>query len=204
MGTGENLTNAIRATIWHELGDKLNTAIPGIVNKYDPSGPTVEVAPAINKVFPDGQSLEYKEIVKVPVLFPRTKRFHFTYPLERGDTVLLVFSQRSMETWLDGDGSRRAPQDVGMFSTIDAVAIPGLFAMGDGSQGDEITDPESIELAIDNSKITVDGSGKIKMDTGGTVITAGTVTSGVVTGESLCAFTGLPHPDKSSKIFAEK
>lgn len=28
--------------------------------------------------------------------------------------------------------------------------------------------------------------------------------AGVVTGECLCAFTGAPHPDKSSKVFAKK
>lgn len=56
----------------------------------------------------------------------------------------------------------------------------------------------SIELNS-NKDINIIQSGKIQL--GGDALTA---LDGVVTGACLCAFTGAPHPDKSSKVLAAK
>jgi len=50
-----------------------------------------------------------------------------------------------------------------------------------------------------NGDIAINPAGKVYL--GAETLAA---TAGVVTGECLCAFTGAPHPDKSSKIFAKK
>lgn len=42
--------------------------------------------------------------------------------MKAGDGVLLVFSQRSIENWLDG--SKGSPDDPRMFDLSDAFAIP--------------------------------------------------------------------------------
>jgi hypothetical protein len=195
MNPSDNITQAVKEAIWFEINSKLHTAIPAIVSKYNPDGPTVEAKPIIPKKFNDGTTLNYKPIVEVPVVFPRTNRFHLSFPLEEGDGVLLIFSERSIEAWLKS-GKEQDPSNNTKYSLTDAIAIPGLFALNKGSK---IEDGKKVELTFDNAKIVTDGT-KWDFTAGGSV----TPLSGVVTGECTCAFTGLPHPVKSSKFFVEK
>jgi hypothetical protein len=195
-----DMVNAIKNAIWHEIDNNLHTAIPAIVSTYDHTGPTIEAQIAIKKLFDDDDLLSYRPIVEVPVVFPRTNRFRLTFPLEKGDTVLLLFSESALEKWLGlkGDAAKKEidPGEVRKFDITDAIAIPGLFP---DKQGSKIDNKNNVEIAFDNVKIMTDGS-KVNVTAGGVV----TALSGVVTGESLCAFTGLPHPDASDKMFVEK
>jgi len=150
------LLDAIKDVLWGELENKFHTCLPAIVNSYDPTGPKVEVQPLLRKAYNNGKEISFKPIIEVPVIFPRTKRCRFTFPLERGDTVLLLFSERSIETWLAGDGSEVTPLDGKKFSLTDAIAIPGLFAFG---QGSPIEDGNKLEIVFDNAKFISDGEG---------------------------------------------
>ena len=196
---GDSLEDAIFQAIWGELSGKLHTAIPAKVSKYDPSGPSVEAQPVVRKVFVEGTELSLPVIVSVPVVFPRSNRFHLSFPIEVGDMVLLIFAERSIEEFLQ-KGVESTPQNTRVFSLTDAIAIPGLFGLKKGSK---IIDGTKMEIVFDSMKIVSDGKGieftadTVKMGTTGPL-------SGVVTGECTCAFTGGPHPVKSSKVFAEK
>lgn len=153
MNSSDNLTDAIKQAIWNVLVG-IHTALPAEVSKYDPSGPKVEVKPLIKKVYKDETILDLPVIVSVPVIFPRTGRFKITYPLEKGDGVLLVFAERSLETWLS-KGTAVAPQDPRKFDLSDAVAIPGLWAFGKGLS---VGDGKQMEIELDDVKISTDGS----------------------------------------------
>lgn len=148
-----NLTDAIGQAIRSTLNN-IHTALPAIITKYDPTGPKAEVKPQIKKIYTDNTVIALPAIVSVPVVFPRTSRFRLSFPLEEGDGVLLVFSERSLETWL-ARGEDVAPQDVRKFDLSDAIAIPGLWAFGKGMI---IDSGEELELALDNVKITTDGT----------------------------------------------
>lgn len=122
----------MRADIW--------TALPGIVESYDPALQTVKVQPAIKaRVFsPDDSpplpgavfqsdnwwTVPLPVLVDVPVVFPGAGAYSLTFPILSGDEVLLIFAARSIDNWWYQ--SRVQPQSMlTMHDLSDAFAIPG-------------------------------------------------------------------------------
>lgn len=121
----ETLQNAIE----HQL-DGINTAIPGIVVRADLENSLVDVQPVINFKAYDGTTSERPVILGVPLQFPASKTSAFTFPVQTGDTVLLVFSQRGLDVWKRGTGYPTTPSDFRTFDIKDAIAIPGIMPNG--------------------------------------------------------------------------
>lgn len=109
---------------------EIYTALPCIVTNVVGSFDTqrVDVQPAINTLYKDGTSDEHTQILGVPVLLPGGARSLVSFPINVGDTVMCIFSQRSMDNFKIGNGQPTVPNDYRKFSDQDAVAIPGLFA----------------------------------------------------------------------------
>lgn len=150
----DSLEEAVVLAIWGELEGKMHTAIPGIVSKYDSTKPSVEVQPVVKKVYYNNQEVSFPVIVSVPVVFPRTNRFHLSFPIEQGDMVLIVFSERSIEEFLQTN-KESTPTNTRKFSLTDAIAIPGLFGFNKGSR---IEDGSKMEIIFDSTKIVSDGT----------------------------------------------
>lgn len=110
---------------------EVNTAMPGVVERYDAATGRADVSPVIKRVYVvDGkdQAFDQPVITSVPVCFPRGGGFAMTFPLKKGDPVLLVFSQRSIDRWTDTDGKTKHDcEDDRRFDLSDAIAIPGLY-----------------------------------------------------------------------------
>ncbi len=119
-----NLAQAIRFAIRQSLKD-LYTCMPGIVESYDAETQRAVVKGALNIVTTKKEEIEREAIHNVPVLFPSGGRSAFTFPLESGDSVLLVYSQRGLAKWKKTLGVA-APDTIGFFSEKDAFAIPGF------------------------------------------------------------------------------
>ena len=104
-------------------------ACPGVVTGVsgDFSDLRVTVKPVINELYADGVSEEHLDILSVPVLMPGGANTLISFPINPGDTVMLVFSQRSMDNFKIGNGQPTQPNDARKFQAEDAVAIPGLF-----------------------------------------------------------------------------
>lgn len=113
----------------HNLNSSVYTAMPAtIVNTSTfATEQTVDVKPLINKIYDDGVVLSFPNILAVPVVFPSSGGGLLSFPVENGDTVLIVFSMRSLDDWLEGNGSIATPTDVRTHHINDAVAIPGLY-----------------------------------------------------------------------------
>ncbi|ATW58382.1 putative baseplate protein [Pseudomonas phage ventosus] len=106
------------------------TALPCVVTNVVGSfeNQRVDVQPAINTLYKDGTSEEHTQILGVPVLLPGSSTSMVSFPIQVGDTVMCVFSQRSMDNFKIGNGQPTVPNDYRKFSDQDAVAIPGLFS----------------------------------------------------------------------------
>ena len=102
---------------------------PGIVSSVsgDLSDLRVNVKPAINELYADGSTEEHLDILSVPVIMPGSANTLISFPIVVGDTVLLVFSQRSMDNFKISNGQPTRPNDARKFQAEDAIAIPGLF-----------------------------------------------------------------------------
>ena len=119
-----NMAQAIRFAIRQSLKD-LYTCMPGIVESYDAETRRAVVKGALNIVTTKKEEIEREAIHNVQVMFPSGGGFTMTFPLERGDPVLLPYSQRGLANWkktLDV----AAPDTIGFFSEKDAIAIPGF------------------------------------------------------------------------------
>lgn len=111
---------------------KLNTAIPCIVTNVvgDLKNQRVDVQPSVNTYYKDGTSEEEEQILGVPVVFPSSSTSMISWPINVGDTVYCVFSQRSIDNFKSGDGRPTVPTDYRKMSRRDAVAFPGLTPFG--------------------------------------------------------------------------
>ena len=118
----------------------INTAIPGVITKYDAGTKKAEVKPLIKETFWNGEVLSMPVIVNTPVIFPATQRGGIIFDLQAGDTVLIIFSQKSMERWL-ASGKEVEEGVARHFDLTDGIAIPGLysFASQNPFPGDDVT-----------------------------------------------------------------
>ncbi len=110
------------------------TAIPCRVTSVNNMGQQrINVQPIINIVKTSDEELEHAIIQNVPVVFPGSSTSQFSFPVNVGDTVLCVFSQRSLDRFKLGAKSPHRPIDLRKMSRNDAVAIPGLFPFEDAA-----------------------------------------------------------------------
>ena len=105
---------------------------PGMVVSYNPATQTADVQPMISRpvVFDDGtEDLDLLPIIpSVPVAFPRGGGFFVTFPIKKGDLVLLVYCDRSIDKYKSSGGTVPTdPVDLRMNDISDAVAYPGFY-----------------------------------------------------------------------------
>ena len=112
-----------------KLSKEIHTALPGRVESYDASTQKADVKPLIKSedIDEEGNAVYYPipVITDVPVVFPGGGGFRVTFPLTKGSTVLLVFSEASLDTWLSKGGDVEPGVD-SRHELTDAIAIPGL------------------------------------------------------------------------------
>lgn len=108
----------------------VNTSCPGVIVAYDDSTLRAAVQPSIKRRFQneEGEYVVQKlpVINEVPVIFPGSGERRVKFPVKKNDTVLLIFSQSSLDKWLE-TGGIVDPEDGRRHSLEDAVAIPGLM-----------------------------------------------------------------------------
>ena len=128
MSDSPLLQEVIRNSIEAKLAE-VNTAFPGRVEAYDSSNHTVDVRPLLKQRAPsvsgNGALEELPIIPDVPVAFPGGGGFYVTFPLEVGDTVMVVVSQRNIGEWW-ATGEVTDPKDSRPMPLDGAVAFPAL------------------------------------------------------------------------------
>lgn len=105
----------------------VHTAIPGVVESYDPGTETVSVRPALKRKYEDGTLVEIPLILNVPVMFPRGEKSSITFPIKKGNSGLLIFSERSLDVW-KSKGGVVDPNDPRKFNITDALFYPGAYS----------------------------------------------------------------------------
>ncbi len=112
----------------------IHTCMPGRVESYDSDRLSVSVSPAIGRGYKgedDARAVEYLPVIQnVPLMFPGSGGVRIKFPVTKGDTVLLVFSEASIDRWKARGGGRVDPGDDRRFHLTDAIAIPGLLDFG--------------------------------------------------------------------------
>lgn len=124
--TNDPTTSLLAALAGNQTG--IWTAMPGIIQSFNPSKLTVTIQPAIQS------SLERKDgtwewvdlplLVDCPVIFPNGGGFILTYPLVPGDECLVIFASRCIDNWwLSGGVQRQA--EIRLHDLSDGFCMPG-------------------------------------------------------------------------------
>lgn len=123
------MPEVIQAAIANRLAS-VNVALPGRIESYDPITQRAKVQLLVRRKKLDDLGNPVTEAIaplnSVPVQFPSAGAYSITWPISRGDLVLVVFCSGSIDKWLVGDGREVDPADSRKFTLSDAVAIPGL------------------------------------------------------------------------------
>ena len=92
--------HSAKATIW--------TALPGIVESFDPETMTCTVQPAIQSIITDRDGEQTNRnmplLLDCPVQFPAGGGCTLTFPVVKGDECLVVFASRCIDAWWQAGG----------------------------------------------------------------------------------------------------
>ncbi len=108
------------------------TALPGIIQSFNPVKRTCVVQPTIMGQFmnPDN-STEWQKmplLLDCPVHFPAGGGFTLTFPLAEGDECLVVFASRCIDAWWQSGGIQ-VQAELRMHSLSDGFVIPGVSSV---------------------------------------------------------------------------
>jgi hypothetical protein len=137
----------------------IHTCMPGEIVSYDYTKQKATVKPLLKRSYVDGTTASYPVINDVPVVFPRSGGASLTFPVVVGDTVMLLFSERTMDLWLN-KGTESISLVERQFSLNDAIAVPGLFPFTSASKASNNTD---VELVFNSQKIVIKPNGDIEI-----------------------------------------
>lgn len=117
--------------------EEVHVSAPARVERYDSAKQLVDVQLLIKRHHEDEEGndvvVEPPVIPNVPVVFPGGGGFVVQFPIDVGDTVLVVFCADPTDKWLQS-GAVVDPDEQRRFSLVDAFAIPGLRSFG-GTSG---------------------------------------------------------------------
>lgn len=109
---------------------KMWTALPGIVQSFDPAKMTCEIQPAIQGVLSDpktgvASNTDLPLLVDCPVVFPSGGGVTLTVPMASGDECLVIFASRCIDAWWQ-QGGVQPPMVYRMHDLSDGFCLPGI------------------------------------------------------------------------------
>lgn len=159
-----------KATLQSQLST--HTALPGIVESYDPAKRIASVTPALTIPTKSGER-GFPTLHGVPVLFPGGEGFTLAVSeIKKGETVMLIFAERGIKNFIKTH--RLSKASPGLKALSSAVAIYGFGALS-------ISPPEGISLQAPDGAVKLDlGNDELVVKFGEKVFTItsdGTVTT---------------------------
>lgn len=113
----EALKNAIR--------QEMHCALPAVVESYDKATQTVTVKPALRERLFGGAYVELPLLSDVPVFFPGGAASGITFPVQKGDECLVVFSDSCIDAWYQYGGTQN-PVSLRRHDLSDGFAFIGF------------------------------------------------------------------------------
>ncbi|NLU42214.1 MAG: hypothetical protein GXX08_08420 [Firmicutes bacterium] len=155
----------IKAVVDNKLDD-LHTAIPARMEEIDLQRMRASVTLLRKRrVSPDSEPQPVPPILEVPVLLPKGGDFIIRPPIRKGDTVLVVFSERALD-YLLVDGTPQDPKFARRHAIDDAIAIPGLMHQAESQLPAEHSKDLLIFHREKGSKIIMKEAGDVLIEVG--------------------------------------
>lgn len=155
----------VKAIIDNKLDD-VHTAIPARVEEIDPKRMRASVTLLRKRrVSPDSDPEPIPPILEVPVMTPKGGDFLVRPPVRKGDTVLVVFSERALDHLLV-DGKPQDPRYKRRHALDDAIAIPGLLNQAEAQFPAEHAEDMLVYHRQTGSKLVMKQSGDLLLEVG--------------------------------------
>ena len=140
--------------VFREMAGDLRVCLPGEVQEYDPDTMLASVQPLLRRRFYAAAGPVLLPIINnVPVIHLRSGTALIRMPIARGDIVTLVFSDRSIEQWVQGSGEAKYPDDPRLLPLSDPYAIPGGYPRG---RRKTAANPDALEVVLEpGTKLTI-------------------------------------------------
>ncbi len=140
---------------------EMHTAMPGTILSYNAATGLAKVQPGNMRVYTDRpEPVALPVIPGVPVIILGGADNWLRFPIKKGDTCFLHFSERSLERWME-NGGQVNPSDSRRFALKDAVAVVGLRHKGAPVR--PIGAADSLELAYGRVRLELTKGGKLKL-----------------------------------------
>jgi len=153
-----------QAELIKALQDKISTnirvAMPGLIETYEFRTCKASIKIDMQELYQNNTYVDYPVISNVPVIFPRCGGAEITMPVKRGDSCLVIFIDRDIDSWLLG-ASKQPPKSKRLHHLNDAVAIMGLSQFNKPSSAVNNND---LSINYDGSKITLKPKGVLEIE----------------------------------------
>lgn len=154
----------------------------------------IDVKPIVNHEYKDSTVVEYPTILSVPVQFPSSSTSALTFPINQGDNVLLVFSQKGLDVFKSGATSAHDPIDMRSFDKRDAIAIPCVNPFSKSiNNPDTRTLTHNVDDMVMTHNIGKDNECEVRLTSGGEVKITGVhtkISDSLATGGGVVVGTG--------------
>jgi len=137
--TQRTLLRGWQAGIW--------TALPGVLQSFDPAKQTAVVQPAVKAQVQDRSTMVWSDVqlplcLDCPVVFPSGGGYLLSFPLKSGNEGLLVFASRCIDSWWQSGGVQRQAE-VRFHDLSDGFFIPGCSSIPNVPEN---LDPDKLQL----------------------------------------------------------
>jgi hypothetical protein len=140
---------------------ELHTCLPGVVETFYPSTQLADIQPTIKSKV-NNELVNLPLLTNVPVRFLKSNKFSITFPLETNDEVLIIFAERSIDTWLTYGGIQN-PFDFRKHDLSDAFAFPLMYSQKNLISGFSSSDLE-IRTTAGTTKFSITPGGEVSIE----------------------------------------
>lgn len=153
---------AIIKQFFKSYSQQLRVCLPATIVTYDYKLQQASVQPTFQSQYSDGSVANLPIIYNVPVQFPSSNGAYMHFPLAAGDNVVLHFSDKALDTWLQS-GALQPPSDSRTHHIADAIAVPGCKPFNAPSP---VANGEDLIVSINNLQFRMKPNGHIQLFTG--------------------------------------
>ena len=148
------LTDVLDARIQRAMAG-MNCIAVGTINTFDSTHQTATVSMNYKRVIkeaidnPDGSKSDmikdYPILVRCPIFVLSGGVANLTMPIAKGDTCLLLFCDRELDTWYSSGNTDKPPANGRLHDLGDAVALVGIHSLAN-----PIANFNTFHIKIDN------------------------------------------------------
>ena len=157
---------------------QINCHQVGEIVSFDPATQTAEVQVKMSFLL-NGEIKEYPLLLDCPCIILAGGQGSLTFPIQAGDSCLVLFNDRDMDNWYSG-GQTMPPRTDRLHDFSDAIALVGLRnkqnqISGYFAQGTEIKYAGST-IKLENGKVTVtNGTSTVEMNGAAVTVTSANI-----------------------------